>query len=165
MKIKLLKQLRKEAREITPSTACRFRGKRLRDKQWVVDDLIENQGRFFIYHASSESTLEDNGDGFITVVAEEVDSATVGGYWRSVNGFDLFAGDIIRINVGTPPAIRVVCFSELHHSFSIYSPYRLRFMPMASAEEVPALGWWDDFGSEIEVVGNIYDSDIKNFLL
>lgn len=23
----------------------RFRGKRLRDKQWVIGDLIENQGR------------------------------------------------------------------------------------------------------------------------
>lgn len=145
----------------------RFRGKRLCDKQWVVGDLLENQGRFFIYHASSESTLEDH-DGLLTVVAEEVDSTTVGGYWRSVNGFDLFAGDIIRINVDTPSAIRVVHFSELYHSFSIYSPYRLMVMPMVSVVdvvEVPALGWWDDFGSEIEVVGNIYDSDIKNFLL
>lgn len=145
----------------------RFRGKRLCDKQWVVGDLLENQGRFFIYHASSESTLEDH-DGLLTVVAEEVDSTTVGGYWRSVNGFDLFAGDIIRINVDTPSAIRVVHFSELYHSFSIYSPYRLMVMPMVSVVdvvEVPALGWWDDFGSEIEVVGNIYDSDVKNFLL
>lgn len=146
----------------------RFRGKRLRDKQWVIGDLIENQGRFFIYHASSESTLADNDDGLITVVAEEVDSTTVGGYWRSVNGFDLFAGDIIRINVDTPSAIRVVHFSELYHSFSIYSPYCLMVMPMVSVVdvvEVPALGWWDAFGSEIEVVGNIYDSDVKNFLL
>lgn len=145
----------------------RFRGKRLCDKQWVVGDLLENQGRFFIYHASSESTLEDH-DGLLTVVAEEVDSTTVGGYWRSVNGFDLFAGDIIRINVDTPSAIRVVHFSELYHSFSIYSPYRLMVIPMVSVVdvvEVPALGWWDDFGSEIEVVGNIYDSDVKNFLL
>lgn len=143
----------------------KFRGNRIRDKQWVIGDLIENQGRCFIYHATSETTLADNGDGLITDVAEEVDPSTVGGCWRSVNGFDLFAGDIIRINVGTPPAIRVVRFSELRHSFSIYSPFRLRFMPMASIEEVPALGWWDDFGSEIEVVGNIYDSDIENFLL
>lgn len=57
----------------------KFRGKRLRDKQWVVGDLIENRGRCFIYHAISETTLADNGDGLITVVAEEVDSTTVGG--------------------------------------------------------------------------------------
>lgn len=149
-------------------TGGEFRGKRLRDKQWVIGDLLKNQGRFFIYHASSESTLEDNGDGFITVVAEEVDPTTVGGYWRSVNGFDLFAGDIFRINVGKGPAIRVVRFSELRHSFSIYCPLMLRdtpSMPIGSIEEVPALGWWEMFDSAIEVVGNIYDSNIEDFLL
>lgn len=143
----------------------KFRGKRLRDKQWVVGDLIENQGRYFIYHATSETTLADNADGLITVVAEEVDLATVGGYWRSVNGFDLFAGDIFRINVGKVPDFRVVRISEIRHSFSIYSPFRLRFLPMESVEEVPSLTWWETFGSAIEVVGNIYDSNIEDFTL
>lgn len=46
----------------------------------MYGDLIENQGRFFIYHASSENTIEDNENGRIVVAAVEVDPATVGQY-------------------------------------------------------------------------------------
>ena len=38
----------------------KFRGKRLDNGEWESGDLLENQGRNFIYHATSESTIEDN---------------------------------------------------------------------------------------------------------
>ena len=44
----------------------------------MYGDLIENQGRYFIYHASSENTIEDNEDGRIVVAALEVDPNTIG---------------------------------------------------------------------------------------
>lgn len=40
----------------------KFRGKRFDNGELVIGDLIENQGRSFIYHATSESTIEDNAD-------------------------------------------------------------------------------------------------------
>lgn len=47
----------------------KFRGRRLDNGKWESGDLLENQGRNFIYHATSESTIEDNDDGRIVVVA------------------------------------------------------------------------------------------------
>lgn len=55
----------------------------------VIGDLIENQGRNFIYHATSESTIEDNDDGRIVVVAVEVDPATVEQYIGPKNKIDI----------------------------------------------------------------------------
>lgn len=60
----------------------KFRGKRFDNGELVIGDLIENQGRSFIYHATSESTIEDNADGrtVIVIVVVEVDPATVEQY-------------------------------------------------------------------------------------
>ena len=58
----------------------KFRGRRLDNGELEVGDLIENQGRSFIYHATSENTIEDNDDGRLVIAAVEVDPATVDQY-------------------------------------------------------------------------------------
>ena len=58
----------------------KFRGRRLDNGELEVGDLIENQGRSFIYHATSENTIEDNDDGRLVIAAVEVDPATVEQY-------------------------------------------------------------------------------------
>ena len=58
----------------------KFRGRRLDNGELEVGDLIENQGRSFIYHATSENTIEDNDDGRLVIAVVEVDPTTVEQY-------------------------------------------------------------------------------------
>lgn len=77
----------------------KFRGKCLHNGEWVYGDLIENQGRFFIYHATSETTIEED-DSHITIIALEVISNSVGQFTGlyDQDDWEIYEGDIVNIH-------------------------------------------------------------------
>lgn len=90
--------------------AIKYRGKDLRTGKWLYGDLIENQGRFFIYHATSETTIQDNDNGSITIVANEIDADTVGRISSFVDRQkkEIYEGDIIRLNLNENRVLEMI---------------------------------------------------------
>lgn len=124
-----------------------FRGKRLDNGEWVYGDLIENQGRCFIYHATSETTIKDNDDNKISVVAVAVDLDTIGQFTglHDKDGKEIFEGDIIKLDFGRHSTTEIVWFRDG------------RFVNIDSARlyHVETLVTFVKYAT---VIGNIYDN-------
>lgn len=121
----------------------KFRGKRIDNGEWVYGDLIENQGRFFIYHATSETTLKDE-DNSIVVFAEEVNLGTVGQFTgqKDRNGKEIYEGDILRyMNNGIEESV-------VEYDCGEFNP----LLALILTEVV------DNGKIECEIIGNIHDN-------
>lgn len=136
----------------------KFRGKRLDNGEWEIGDLLENQGRNFIYHATSETTIEDNDDGRIVVVAVEVDPATIGQYTglKDKKGAMIFEGDILLLSDGKSHSEDVVVEHGLC-GWTFYNPQTATFYSDGSHTYVAVENCRFMFGTGV-VIGNIHDN-------
>lgn len=152
----------------------RFRGKSLATGEWVYGDLIENQGRYFIYHATSETTLQDN-DVNVVVIAEAVDNNTIGQYinHEAANEKEIFVADYIRVNYkheeyslnGAIPDQDCFCLGEVVYMENALC-YGIRILKAESFlsrelednDQLIMPLYYFDLGDDIEVIGNRFDN-------
>lgn len=123
----------------------KFRGKRIDNGEWVYGDLIENQGRFFIYHATSETTLIGHNDRDITVIATAVDNNTVGQFTglKDKHGKEIYEGDVLKEN--TTKSKYIIEWRADTAAFVMVS---------SKTDQ-----WYDMmFAKHIEIIGNIHDN-------
>ncbi len=130
----------------------KFRGKRIDNSEWIYGDLIENQGRYFIYHATSETTIEDNEQGGIVIRATEVLFDSVCQYVFETIGdndetIEIYDNDVVEGNdLFEEGFTGIVVWDEDNHSFIINLP-----------EEEIAVDI-DESICILRVVGNVIDN-------
>lgn len=126
----------------------KFRGKSLVTDKWTYGDLIENQGLFFIYHATSETTIEDSDDSRITVTAVAVYGGTVGRFTGlpDKNGKEIYEGDLLEWEEFSRKKQGVVVWRDYGFCAVYYRP--------TGTEVRLKIAEFDD----AEVVGNIHDN-------
>ncbi len=122
----------------------KYRGKRADNGEWIYGSLIENQGRFFIYHATSETTLEDNDNGSIVVRAVEVRNETVCLYVEQANAY---TGDVVECcDIFYGVFSGVLCWDEEDNSIYIYVPEEKDSVSLSDSLQI------------LRVVGNLIDT-------
>ena len=122
-----------------------FRGKRTDTREWVYGDLIENQGRYYIYHATSDTTRV-NEDNSILVLGEEVDLDTVGQYTglKDRIGKDVWEGDLLS----SDGIVCEVAYDEYRASFHLIIDKIKGSTPLGDMMR----------SFEFQVIGNIHDN-------
>ncbi len=121
----------------------KFRGRDAKGV-WHFGDLAHSQ-------AVTETGLQPR----VTVGGYEVDEETVGQYWRTINGNDLFDGDIISLEIDECQVTYVVGYIEYSIKIANINELSLKYIsPWAFLKE----DWWNDFEDNISIIGNKFDN-------
>lgn len=137
-----------------------FRGKRLDNGEWVYGSILVIEDTYFIIEPVDFS-YDNDADAtafWFDCTEQEVDPATAGQYWRTINGKKLFDGDIFRFKVGDEYIVRIVRYSEEQAAFCIINPSQLKHEKRMEIEQTPNVSWWQKFVKDIEILGNIHDN-------
>ena len=123
-----------------------FRGKRSKDGKWIYGLLTKDQ----LGHYRIQFDVR-----FFTNV---VDSDSVGQFIGRTdkNGTKIFDGDIISANGVVSFAVKYI---EERLSFCLANTDELKLnLKCMSPWNPVSASWWNEFGKEIEIIGNIHDN-------
>ena len=126
-----------------------FRGKRTDNGEWVYGNLMDRDS------IVGKIVYFDEGY-FIPEFWYKVNPETVGQFigLTDKNGTKIFDGDIISVS---RVVNKLVTYIDKYACFCLANTNGLNSKYMSPWQQV-APGWWNEFGREIEVIGNTYDN-------
>ena len=130
----------------------KFRGYNRKNKQWLYGFYLQNRGAHFV--APDEFATGKSWEDY------EIDPATLGQFtgFTDSKETDIYDGDIIQVKGG--PYHQIKWLNEIG-GFGICNLVSMRELtkwPDRCLFSIPAQDWWQDFGREIIVAGNIHDN-------
>ena len=126
-----------------------FRGKRADNGEWIYGYLIGN-------NVIVGEVVDFDDDYFTTEFWHKVDPETVGQFTglTDKNGTKIFDGGIINVS---GVVNKLITYIDKYACFCSANTNELNSKYMSPWQQVDP-GWWNEFGREIEVIGNAYDN-------
>ena len=126
-----------------------FRGKK-QNGEWLQGDLVHYGDKILIFSENAQNSPD----------YYEVDPETVGQFTGLTNksGVKIFEGDIITVKSKIVKQVRI---NDTFLSVQVANKEDLKFIDLLDPWQTPGKVWWNDFGREIIVIGNIYETPEK----
>lgn len=111
-------------------------------------------GKYFMVYSNNWQPSYSNPDEGESNIFTPIDINTLSQFWRTHNGVDLYDGDIALIG----GYLRVIRYDKANERMCFANIDDLKYEDRWCINQAPDLEWWQKYGTNIEVKGNIFEN-------